>query len=73
MFSKSHFFYWKFRCDTGVESDLSNCHWQSNGNPQCNINKDVIGIVCHTPELALCQGNATPFRDNCYEVKRINN
>ena len=60
-----------FRCETGVESDLSKCRWDSlgGGSPQCNINKDVIGVVCQTPEIALCDGNAMPFRDKCYEVK----
>ena len=59
-----------FRCETGVERGLENCRWQSNvGAPlRCNTNKDVVGIECHLPEEAYCDGSAKPFRDKCYEV-----
>ena len=62
------------RCETGVERGLENCRWQSNsGAPlRCNTNKDVVGIECHLPEEAYCDGSAKPFRDKCYEVHIAN-
>ena len=69
MFCSIFHFCPSIRCETGVENDLSRCQWQSRSNLQCNLNKDVIGIQCQAPEIALCNGNSTPFRDKCYEVR----
>ena len=66
-------FYSSNRCELGTENDLRKCSWQSTSNLQCNLNKDVVGIQCIAPEIALCDGNSTPFRDKCYEVRLKSN